>query len=567
MNTRAKRGLNTRSSMNVHTLIDKFQSNDIASNKTRSETSNRPVSTPIKGKQSDDDTNMDLDKAHGKNASNQHKGPKLDLPNSNDKSHNSPNSKSIDLDHGLLSLLGPNIKSFPYSEQAYLESIRLRCQQEITKQYYYKVELANKNLAIIQLALRSNIPTDTIVKLCIDHESNLKEIEEKIKLMSENLDQSSSSSSTSSTSASASASAASSFHSRNILLPNISNFQNNQPFQNNLPFQNGPKNQQFQNNQNIQTSPNLQIPGIRQPFRHSPSHSHSNPNVQPYQGPSYSSENAYVAKRPANSSTTGGTPSNLLYPDALNASPVPPMNYRFGGGGTNTRRPLSPAKIGAQAVANLATPTSPYKQPISTPRRTRLSTSHQRHYSMPSQKELSKQALSLPMGGTSTIQVNPLPAQPLNKANSQTPSQESMTSFQHIIQFHHWKPELDGSQHNSGNVIFKTHKRHKSSSEVIPRTTDESSNLLKQENIPHLQPYQQSSTTPKISITDTSNSKRDDDTIDDTSIEDTEMETSKIIPTDADPNKSLMENDSSSTQKGKGSPRNIGRYPHDILSG
>ena len=54
-----------------------------------------------------------------------------------------------------------------------------------------------------------------------------------------------------------------------------------------------------------------------------------------------------------------------------------------------------------------------------------------------------------------TIQVKPVPAQPLMKQNlSQPPSQESMTSFQHVIQFQHWRPE-DGDHKRQKSLLVR----------------------------------------------------------------------------------------------------------------
>lgn len=132
--------------------------------------------------------------------------------------------------------------------------------------------------------------------------------------------------------------------------------------------------------------------------------------------------------------------------DPENASLVAPLNFRFGAGSANqARRPLSPAKIGAAAVANLTNPITPYRPAQKT------LPAHQRHFSMPESlgdkedkhKKPPAKAIHSPLGSTSSIQVKPLPAQPLHKQarTSQPPSQESMTSFQHIIQFQHWRPE------------------------------------------------------------------------------------------------------------------------------
>lgn len=279
---------------------------------------------------------------------------------------------------GLLALLGPNITSFPYSEQAYVESVKLRAEQERTKQEYYRHETAARNLAILQTALRAQIPLHMIPMMCVSSD---------------------------------------------------------------------PSQQQ-------------------------------QPSTRP---PSVDIRRGSVGQ-----------------PDVYNASPVPPMQYRFGAGsGTagpaggsgglaptmgTSARPQLPAKIGAAAVANLATPTTPFR-----------SKRHQRHYSMPTESvtrspgrsvDLNRisehstrhklpslqpaapaSALSTPQGSTSQIYVKPAPAQPLTKQTRQghQPSQESMTSLQHIIQFHHWKPEFPGQQQPLHPP--QPHKRHKSHSD------------------------------------------------------------------------------------------------------
>ena len=74
--------------------------------------------------------------------------------------------------------------------------------------------------------------------------------------------------------------------------------------------------------------------------------------------------------------------------DTFNVNPGPPLSFRFGAGSSTSsasgRRPLSPAKIGAAAVANLATPTTPYRGSSSTASTsTRRSAAHHRHSSLP----------------------------------------------------------------------------------------------------------------------------------------------------------------------------------------
>ncbi|CAK9681962.1 unnamed protein product [Candida parapsilosis] len=68
-------------------------------------------------------------------------------------------------DPGLLTLLGPNVSSFPFSESAFIEAMKFKAEQERTKQEFYRAESANKNLNIIQLALQAQIPTNQIPQL------------------------------------------------------------------------------------------------------------------------------------------------------------------------------------------------------------------------------------------------------------------------------------------------------------------------------------------------------------------------------------------------------------------
>ncbi|CAK7894093.1 hypothetical protein CAAN1_09S04016 [[Candida] anglica] len=329
------------------------------------------------------------------------------------------------LNSGLLALLGPDVQSFPYSEQAYMETIKLRAEQERAKQDYYKLEIANKNLAILQMAIQAQIPVHLIPSMCVG--------------------------------------------SSDLQVPQIP----------------------------PQSSTNVGSTASPTPIpKHAPETTTTTTRTtstssRPVPGP--------VPVPIPEKSGHSRTPSRELNrPDALSASPVPPMSYRFGGGPVTAsspkkvNRPLSPAKIGAVAVANLATPTTPY--------RTRRG--HQRYYSMPTESYIRSPGrsidlnripesgakyrqqmqqlssgmlqpprnqpsnLSSPQGATSQIYVKPAPAQPLHAQTKQAqpPSQESMTSLQHVISFHHWKPE-DGGSGSGHQPPSTTHKRHKSHSE------------------------------------------------------------------------------------------------------
>ncbi|RLV96054.1 Protein BOP3 [Spathaspora sp. JA1] len=452
-----------------------------------------------------------------------------------------PLGESSSSTNPILSLLGPNISSFPYSEQAFIEAMKLRAEQERTKQDYYRVETANKNLAIVQTALKAQIPTHLIPLMCIGQMPELPE--EQAQIMAQNFPQ----------------------------------LRQQQP--------------------QYASYPQQAYPGQKRSLSQT---GYPDPVTTPTQ-----------YNKPQRSSSTSG----IIQSDTYNASPIPPMSYRFGSGNSApassfTRRPLSPAKIGAAAVANLATPTSPYRGyasnafPPSTSssaaaaaRRSQLrGHGHQRHYSMPvdspslgpgdtpslppthgrtgsqssidlgvieSHSRKHSTANQSPMsGGASTIQVKPIPAQPLHKQSKSTqpPSQESMTSFQHIIQFHHWKPQ--GPQVSSGIARGVnpqgSHKRHKSvtgaseereqGSLLPPPEIEQSSSI---NSIPEISTASTVAESVKTRLEDVD----PDSSMDTTVHEDSEL---KIIPEDVNPPSSALGH---SRQQS-----NVGRYPHDILS-
>lgn len=259
------------------------------------------------------------------------------------------------------------------------------------------------------------------------------------------------------------------------------------------------------------------------------------PLPEGWSGPGHQKRSSDVFAAPEQSSNAQTAP--IARQDFDNASQVAPLNYRFGLG---SRRPLSPAKIGAQAVANLSNPITPYRPT----QRTVLA--HQRHFSMPTEtpkgmdrlterssdrlgprtRLLTKSHLQLPLGTTSSIQVKPSPAQPLHKQARmpQPPSQESMTSFQHVIQFHHWKPENPGQPERSPE---RTHKRHKSGDMSV--------------DMGHLRH------SSRLSMDLTSLKREDADIL---------MDTSDVTLTE--PAKRLETDTNSETSQG------LGRYPHDV---
>lgn len=359
---------------------------------------------------------------------------KFSNPQSSSSSKEEPSSRSYKKpektldDPGLLSLLGANVSSFPFSEAAYVKTIKLKTEQEKTKQDFYKLEIANKNLSILQLAVQAQVPSQLIPSMCVGSDFNqLTETEKQL----------------------------------NKAKPPVTGPP--APGQYTFP------------------PPNL-------------SHKLTNsPIISP-------GNNAFIPSHSRSNS------KDLYGPDTLNANPMPPMQFRFGSGSISSsnsqiptptlsnRRPLSPAKVGASAVANLETPITPYKSQASK----KSVPLHQRHFSMPVEsssakvkkpekiitnlpaqaKHLASSSVHSPLGLTPSIQVKPTPAQPLHKQSKMTlpPSQESMTSFQHIIQFHHWKPESPGQTVGTNPILMSSmspfkpqssHKRHKSSSEKI----------------------------------------------------------------------------------------------------
>ena len=90
-------------SMSVHSLIDKFSNSERVSNEQKG-VGTRKRGSEVHQKSQQQQTQQDeVNQEHVKEA----------------------NTNTID-ETGLLSLLGPNVKSFPLSEEAYIESIKLR---------------------------------------------------------------------------------------------------------------------------------------------------------------------------------------------------------------------------------------------------------------------------------------------------------------------------------------------------------------------------------------------------------------------------------------------------------
>lgn len=416
------------SSMSVHSLIDKYTNTDERPAVPRSR-SGPPV--------------LELDKERlerflpkGTQAAD-----KQSTDNRTAPANRSNSATSTNPDPALFKLLGADISAFPYSESAFVEALRLRAEEERTKQEQIRLEIASKNLVIINRAIQHDVPPHMIPSMCVGAIPEGAIPQRHLPQQSPQL------------------SAYSNTGRRFFPSGDYGNIAVGYPAANPTHAASSGATPGAQPAQMGQ-------PGhLRQPGN--PNITVTNTGAGPHQ------KSPFLAP----------SPSFGRNYDALdNASSVAPINYRFGGGAKvpppQNRRPLSPAKLGAAAVASLANPVTPYR-----PSQHTLPT-HQRHFSMPAEPMTSPQRnmergrnrhsqniqLQSPLGATSSIQVRPLPAQPLNKQtkNSQIPSQESMTSHQHIIQFHHWKPENPGEA-EAGSISSESltrglfsHKRHKS---------------------------------------------------------------------------------------------------------
>lgn len=334
-------------------------------------------------------------------------------------------------EHIAVHFLGPEVKQFSMSEQTFQEALRLRTEQQAAKNEEIRLQIASKNHSIIELALKNEVPPELIPYMCAGNTPTTFQGSRGPPMPAQ------------------------------FLRPRDSSIDLSRPI--------APTNLLH-----------LHYSDQRLPF---------------------------LAPHPTDLSRD--------FENADNASAVNPVNYRFGGTPKfsqptpSGRRPQSPAKIGAAAVANLANPVTPFR-----PMRRTLPV-HQRHYSMPveglsAQRQPDRTTkskgqsgshpnavLQSPLGSTSLMQVRPSPAQPLNKQvrNSQLPSQELMSSFQHIIQFHHWKPENPGEkpaerpEHRRGSSISSqslsaSHKRHKSNDMSIDMLHSDTSTVFQHQLAP-----------------------------------------------------------------------------------
>lgn len=437
-------------------------------------------------------------------------------------------------DPGLLTLLGPNVSSFPFSELAFIEAMKLRTEQERTKQEFYRAESANKTLSIIQLALQAQVPPNQIPQLLAGgvpgsaDDTKSKELNVRLPYQFPLSHQS------------PAYSQPARWVNPQLAQPRLLLEQQIQMIQA----------QQRQIQFNLQQQQQQQQMHLQQA-----SQVMSNVNPQ-------------LPQKRASSTDQD-----------ITASPMQPKGFKFGGNiasNTSQERPQSPAKIGATAVANLNAPTTPFRVPRSTSSSTgRRTRGHQRYNSMPVLASTSEGTLSIktrslrhdtlaseksspflqsPSGARSTLQVNPIPAQPLNEQKKQQaqPLQESMQSFQHVIQFHHWQPEL-GSASSSINKS-PSHKRHKSMTrEDMSSTYREPESSVK--SVKH------EFTAGQNYASEKSYTKEREIIADEEDDADLSVETSMVDV--------ATKKDELAHPPSQGHSRqelNIGRYPHDILS-
>lgn len=315
---------------------------------------------------------------------------KLTTQDIKEESPESRKRKEIDKS-GLLSILGPEVKSFPLSEETYLEILRLKIEQEKTRQQQYKLELVNKNLSIVQGAIQGQIPGYLIPYLCV---GNLSE------------------------------------------MPG----QKNDSQASEAVPQKRDRGDFFQE----------QSPVISSEF---PSH-------YKYEGPQTptASKGAQSQQKSAGGNIDAGTNQNIYSQSRLISTP------------SNSRRyPSSKPEYGFTGLNTISPDiTKQESQPgHNKPRRFSGALDLSPYFSG-SSSDPHKAPQSPSREVTPKIQVKPSPAQPLNKQTrlSKQPSQESMTSAQHVIQFHHWKPGLTPlNQGLEYGNLPRSHKRHKSTQE------------------------------------------------------------------------------------------------------
>lgn len=377
--------------MSVHSLIDKFQGGTEKGGTEKGGTEKGPEKGPEKGASS-------RQTSSSTSRSNRDKSKHISKDISKDISPKYPTSleenKHLIEKSGILSILGDDVKNFPYSEEAFIETVKYKIEAEKTKQQQIKLEIVNKNHLILTAALQANVPGYMIPQMC------------------------------------------------------------------------GNPNEETETSE----TPGNDIPPLNYRF---------GAGTGPGPGPGGS-----ISSRPVPGLGPGLGPA----PTHARTATDPMSHSPF------LRKPISPAKV--PNMANLTssltpsmTPSMAASSPASNPYLfPRKPSSHHRHYSMPDAKlappdhqfpssslpshsRSSSTSISGSRGslGSSTMQVKPAPAQPLLKQSKSTapPSQESMTSYQHVIQFHHWKPEspMMMYQPQSYQSPERSHKRHKSNAD------------------------------------------------------------------------------------------------------
>ncbi|CAH6721352.1 hypothetical protein CLIB1444_06S00210 [[Candida] jaroonii] len=285
-----------------------------------------------------------------------------------------------------------DMKDFPFSESAFLEAVKLKMEQEKTRQEQIKLDIAKKNHDIITAAISANIPGNLIPSMCI----------------------------TSSTEESTS-----SHHSRSNSVdynapPLNYKFGGNAVTSSTAPTQSNSRSSSLAKVPQVNLkSPSSTYRPVRTPLSHQRHYSMpvvQNPSIDLGKIDTQTQQYQQFQNKQKNQVTP---PYVGQYPPQLYQYP---QMYQY------------PPQLAVQTPQSSKSPNK----------------SHSRSRSSSTVKS---------SGKSSTLQSS-------SSRSNNPPSQESMTSFQHVIQFQHWKPEDPASSYDqpgvSGILPERSHKRHKS---------------------------------------------------------------------------------------------------------
>lgn len=354
---------------------------------------------------------------------------------------------------GIQSILGDDLVNSPYSEEAILEVVKLKIEQEKTKQQQIKLDIATKNYNILTTALNANIPSYMVPQMCVNPNEDSPQ--------GSNL--------------------------QPPLQPQPASNIHTHSRSNSQDFSAIPLNYRFGAGSGSSTSAG---PGTGHDVPSSGSNLHRSGSSSTS---STGSGAPQLAKRPLSPAKIGAQAvANLnlptggyRFPPTPQRKPMIPQHQRHFSMPAETNYRLKAPSIDLTKIDNhsyqqnlpfqqqqpqanasqilplhQSQPSASYVQSMRLPLKQQVQTtpSHSRSRSVASLSSNRSSPL-----GPSTMQVKPTPAQPLQKSNKlQPPSQESMTSFQHVIQFQHWKPVSPGKPPSPDQ---RSHKRHKSNAD------------------------------------------------------------------------------------------------------